>query len=185
MSRFPLPEDCDQTKPEEAFQWAFVALPFTGSTPLLIDPNVRPEWSKLFWDLGFRHHPELQTMKVRPPVRGQQHVLNGMVEVVERDSPEPPEIVIQDPETLARHEQEVVAEKLRYLGVVNDRPSRPALQKARVRTGPLFDPAEHSPSTVKGYLMGQDEPEIRRVIAKEQTGKARGQILNDPRWKGM
>lgn len=185
MARFPTYEDCDQEKPEEAFQWALTAFPFTGSTPLLIDPHVRPEWSKLLWDLGFRHHPELQTKKVRPPLRGQQHVLNGMIEVADVDAPEPPDIVIQDPELLARHEQEVVAEKLRYLGVVKDAPEAHPLQKARVKTGPLFNPAEHSPSTVKGYLMGQDEREIRRVLAAEMRGKARPQILNDPRWKGM
>lgn len=191
MERLPTQETAEKAvdengepDPREAFQWAFVSLPFTGSTPLLIQPEARADWSQLFWDLGFRHHPELQTKKVRAPWRGQQHALNGLSEVVDIDDPEPDPVVIPDPLAFTPHEQAVMAERLYQAGAIGDRvPKHRAHEQAEEGSAELFDPAEHTPATVNGYLMAADPAERRRVVALEMVGKARSKILN--RWPGV
>lgn len=180
MSRLPTIDNCDPEDPREAFQWAFVALPFAGSTPLMVDPNIRPEWSQLFWDLGFRHHPELQTKRVIPPHRGPQHALNPSVMVVDKDEPDPDPVVIQDPASLNAYEQDIQLERYRHLGRLPEVPKEP--EGAEVWSGGLFDPSEHTPSTVNGYLMAASPVERRRVLAAEMVGKKRDQILR--RWPG-
>lgn len=186
MSRLPTQESCapkggEEPDPREVFQWAFVSLPFAGSTPLIVQDAVRPEWSQLFWDLGFRHHPELQTKKIRPPHRGQQHSLNGSVLVVDVDDPDPDPVVIQDPAALTAFEQEIQLERYRQLGRIPE--PNPVVEGAEELSGDLFDPADHTPSTVNGYLMAAQPVERRRVIAAEMTGKKRDQILR--KWRDV
>ncbi|KZM68482.1 hypothetical protein AWN90_11470 [Nocardia terpenica] len=82
--------NCDQSNPRKAFKWAFVALPFRGSTPLLLHSDVQEELSQWFWELGFRWHPELATKKVQPPTHGQSHTLNNLVQFVSADAPDKP-----------------------------------------------------------------------------------------------
>lgn len=177
--RLPTLETCDQSNPKEAFQWAFVSLPFQGSTPLLVQPEVRPEWSQLFWDLGFRHHPELMTKKLRHPYRGQQHALNGGVKVVDIDDDGPDPVEIPDPAEFTAHEQQLMIERMRQLGRLPEK--NPEVDRASVEGGELFNPADHTPSTVNGYLMACSPAEKRRVIAAEMTGKQRDQILRKHR----
>ncbi|RJO79306.1 DUF2744 domain-containing protein [Nocardia panacis] len=172
--RLPTQENCDPEDPKEAYQWAFVCLPFYGTTPLIVQPEARAEWSELFWDLGFRHHPELQTKKIRPPWRGQQHALNPSMQVVGIDEPDTEPISIPDPAEYTVHEQEVMLERLRQLGRIGDRPT--AAEGAEV-VGPQFNPADHSVSFVLGYLMNASPGERRRVIATEMTGKRRDGIM--------
>lgn len=174
------PAEGAEPDPKQVFQWAFQSLPFAGSTPLLVQPEVRPEWSELFWDLGFRHHPELQTKRIVAPIMGQRNAMNGAVMVVDRDDPDPTPEVIQDPATLTAEARELQLNEYRKLGLIPpwDRP----VEGAEVVCGPLFDPSEHQPATVNGYLMGASEVERRRVVAAEMAGKNRGRILSN--WKG-
>ncbi|MBF6333450.1 phage gene 29 protein family protein [Nocardia transvalensis] len=87
---YPTVENCDPSNPRKAFKWAFVALPFKGSTPLLVQSDVQEELSQWFWELGFRWHPELATKKVQPPAHGQSHTLNNLVRFVAADTPNLP-----------------------------------------------------------------------------------------------
>lgn len=188
MAGFPTYEGCqpaegEEPDPEKVFQWVFVALPFTSSTPLLIQPQVRPMWSELFWNLGFRHHPELQTVKIRHPRRGQLHALNGSTSVVPIDDPEPDPITIPDPLAYSPHEQAVMAERLYHSGALRDAIPAGLPQLASVDTGEQFDPRGYSVATVNGYLMAASPAERRRVIAAEMTGKARVSILR--KWPGV
>ncbi|MFB8281885.1 phage gene 29 protein family protein [Nocardia colli] len=180
MNSFPTLSNCDQAVPAEAFQWAFVALPFEGSTPFMIQPEARQEWSQLFWDLGFRHHRELQTRKVRPPIRGGAHTLNPSVTVVDVDEPDPQQFTAPDMSDYTAHEQAIVAEQLRHLQNQGDRPD--ADETASV-VAEQFNPADHSVSYVLGYLHHANDYERRRVIAAEMTGKRRDGIMR--RYKGI
>ncbi|MBP2211077.1 hypothetical protein JOJ87_001421 [Rhodococcus ruber] len=190
MSRLPTYETCqppegEEPDPREIFQWVFVQLPYVGSTPLIISPQVRPEWSKLFWELGFRHHPELQKKKIRVPHRGQQHALNGSVQIVDIDDPDPDPVVLPNMAEFTPHEQAVIAEQLRYSGAIQGEST--ARATAKVLDGPPFDPAQNTVSAVNGYLtamnaMGQ-ETEMRRVVAAEMTGKKRDGILR--KWRAF
>lgn len=187
MSRLPTRDNCEpeqgsEVDPREVYQWAFTALPFLGSTPLLIQPEARAQWSELFWNLGFRHHPELQVKKVRVPWRGQQHALNGAVQVVDIDDPEPDPVTIPDPLAFTPHEQAVMAERLYHAGMLGDRvPAYRKHEYAEVESGEPFDPSEHNVATVNGYLMAVSAAEKRRVVAAEMVGKARPGILNKHR----
>lgn len=180
MQRFPTFESCDQDDPREAFQWAFARLPFSGSTPLIVQPEVLPEWSQLMWDYGFRHHPELQTKKPVAPFRGQQHTLNPAVTVADVDADDPV-AVVPDPAQFTRHEQEVLAERLRFAGVITE--PEPEVRGAKIM--PTFNPSDHTPSVVHGYLLAADDDERRRVLALEMRGKQRDKILNRPEWRGL
>ncbi|WP_306358706.1 MULTISPECIES: DUF2744 domain-containing protein [unclassified Nocardia] len=59
----PLQHECDPDNPDEAFVWAFVALPGPGNGPLLVPPRILGQWSRRLWELGFRHHPAEQTLE--------------------------------------------------------------------------------------------------------------------------
>lgn len=141
--------------------------------------DIAEEWSQRLWDLGFRHDPDAQTKKIRPPHRGQQHPLNNTSHVVDIDEPDPAPVVIPDMSRHTPHEQVVVAEQLYQNGILQRQ--APEVDKASI--APTFNPSEHSPSTVNGYLMGQPDHERRRVLALEMTGKHRDQILR--KWKGQ
>ncbi|WP_277835248.1 phage gene 29 protein family protein [Speluncibacter jeojiensis] len=192
--RLPTLDTCDPDDPRDAFQWALVALPFGPGQGMTMHHDTRGDWSKHFHDLAFVHGPSLakladengmihvsqlpeQKIKYRAPWRGQQHALNasGSWVPINDDDPEPPPIPNMAEYTA--HEQEVVAEQLRYTGVVKDKP--PAVDLAKVAMPPRdqFNPTDHSPSTVNGYLMAAGEQERRRVLAVEMTGKHRDQIL--------
>jgi hypothetical protein len=173
MARLPTLETCNQDDPKDAFQWAFVNLPFAGSTPLLVQPEVRPQWSQLFHDLGFRHHPELQVKKLRHPYRGQQHALNGSVQVVDMDDPDPDPVNIPDPLEYTQHEQQVMLERIEHGRRSGERAKPEGASVDREQ----FNPSDHTCSTVNGYLMACSPAEGRRVVAAEMVGKARDQIL--------
>ncbi|QIS16504.1 phage gene 29 protein family protein [Nocardia arthritidis] len=189
MSRFPTYENCQppegqEPDPKVIYQWALAAIPFHGSTPLILQEEARAQLSELLWNLGFEHNPEKQTKKIRAPWRGQQHYLNGAIEVVDVNDPEPDPVTIPDPLAYTAHEQAVMAERLYHTGMLGDRvPAYREHEFAEEESGAPFDPAEHSPSTVNGYLMAAKPPERRRVIAAEMVGKQRDQILR--KWRGV
>ncbi|MEU2002073.1 DUF2744 domain-containing protein [Rhodococcus sp. NPDC019627] len=187
--RFPTYEDCqpaegEEPDPRQVFQWFLNKLPLTGDEWFTVEPNIRPDWSKLFWDLGLRHHPELQTKKILAPHRGQQHSLNGSATVVGIDEPDSPPMVIQDPALLTAHEQAVQLERYRQLGRLPEMETGPA--GASVEYGEEFNPADHTVNGVNCYLLAPiPMTEKRRVMAAEMTGKARQGILNNPKNRGI
>ncbi|MDG3012139.1 DUF2744 domain-containing protein [Rhodococcus sp. D2-41] len=195
--RLPTLETCDQDDPRQCFQWALVALPFGGAGQgFTMHPDTRELWSQRLVDLAFVHAPTIAQLadengmihvsqlpepklKFRAPYRGQQHTLNGSAAWVPVDDDDPSPVSIPNMDDYTPHEQEVVAEQLRYTGVVKDKP--PVADVAAVAGArELFQPGDHSPSTVNGYLMAAGEQERRRVLAVEMTGKHRDQILR--RW---
>ena len=178
-SRIPTREMCNQDDPRTAFKWAFVAWPLTETQPFTPPPDIAEEWSQRLWELGFRHHPDLQSKRIAAPHRGQQHPLNNSSVVVDVDAPDPEPVIIPDMTDLTAHEQAVVAEQLYQTGVLK----RQAPPRDTATVVNDFNPGDHSPSTVNGYLMAADEATRRRVLAAEMTGKRRDQILR--KWKGQ
>lgn len=184
--KIPTRDNCDPNDPYEAFQWLFVALPFVGDQTFTPQDSILREWSKRMVDLGLEQpDPARAKVKLRPATRGQKHTLNGLSAWVPIDEPDADPVIIPDVGLYTRNEQEIIAEQLRYHGVIDD--PKPEVKKARAYSLDQFDPAEHTPSTVNGYLMGCEaqgnQGEIRRVIASEMVGKKRDQILR--KWRGV
>ncbi|MFC9761641.1 DUF2744 domain-containing protein [Rhodococcus jostii] len=184
--------------PELRNQFVCVALPFHGQTPYTVEDELLPQWSKRLDEVGYVWAPRLAeladengfihvsqlpvpTIKFRPPFRGQQNSLNNSGVWVDVNDPDPDPVVLPDVTTYTRHEQEVIAAQLRQEGVIHQEKTQ--VDVAEVLPKRLFDPAEHSPSTVNGYLMGVADVERRRVVAAEMTGKGRDQILR--KWRGV
>ncbi|MFC4126445.1 phage gene 29 protein family protein [Nocardia rhizosphaerae] len=71
----PLQHECNPNDPEDAFLWALVGLPGPRNGPLLVPQQVLGKWSKHLWDLGFRHHPEEQTLEYHPADPAGEHWL--------------------------------------------------------------------------------------------------------------
>ncbi|MEU4709518.1 DUF2744 domain-containing protein [Nocardia salmonicida] len=179
------PKPGEEPNPRRLYRWALDVLPFSGSTPLLVQPEAQEQWSELLWDFGFRHHPELQTKKVVQPWRGQQHSLNGSARVVGIDDPEPDAVRIPDPLSYTPHEQAVMAERLYHAGMIGDRVPKWE-QGASAEAGEPFNPSDHSVSGVNGYLLAPIPiGEKRRVIAAEMVGKKRDGILRNPANRGI
>lgn len=163
-------ESCNQDDPKEAFQWALISLPFAGSTPLIVQPEVRPEWSQLFWDLGFRHHPDLQVKKIIPPVRGQLTSLNGSAMVVGMDEEPPEGEFIQDPASMTPYAAEMQLELHRRNGTLKDWTPEGPEGASVVQGGDLFDPAKHTAAEVNVYLSAPiPHAEKMRVMAAEMA----------------
>lgn len=191
-------DQCDQDDPREAHQWVFSAgLPFHGSTPLIIHEEVWPEWSELFSDYGLVHAPSLarladedgnihvsklpvQSKFPHAPRKGPEHYLNPAAHVSDNDD-EPGPVPLPDPLSFTREQQEAMVERLRYAGVLPE--DTPPVDTAMVEK--TFNPSDHTPPVVVGYLLGQPDHERRRVLSAEMRGKKRAKILNHPEWKGM
>lgn len=54
FAELPTREQCDPTRPDEAFLWMFVALPGVRGGPMLQTVSKTQEGSKRLWDLGAR-----------------------------------------------------------------------------------------------------------------------------------
>lgn len=197
----PTRDNCDQSDPRKKFQWVFVAWPFVAGQTFTPSDDLLEDWSQRLDDAalvdadqlrtlanedGFIHVDQLPKPKIKllKPNRGPDHTLNGATGWVDVDEPDPDPVIIPDVGEYTRHEQEIIAEQLRYHGVIPT--EEPKVETAQENLGPLFDPSEHTPSTVNGYLMAchsqARESEIRRVIAAEMAGKKRDQILR--KWPG-
>jgi hypothetical protein len=191
-ARIPTIDTCDQSDPKQKYQWAFADWPYLGTQGYTPAEEIRETYSERLDALAFVHAPALAALadengnihvsqlpemklKLRMPYRGQQHATNGLLKWVDLDDEDPEPVMIQDPAELTVHEQMVQVERLRFTGAIKD--PEPEVVAAQVVNRPLFDPSEHTPSYVNGYLAGQSELEIRRVIAAEMCGKARDQIL--------
>lgn len=124
---------CDPDNPEEMALWAFFFLPQVGGAPMISHPDYYRKWSQHFYDLGFRHHPELQTKKLNPPMRGPYHAYNNAAVWVGVDEPEPEPIVLPDVSKLTDQEKYVMVEQLRAAGVIPE--SNPNTDVAKARSG--------------------------------------------------
>ncbi|MFD6517295.1 DUF2744 domain-containing protein [Rhodococcus sp. NPDC060176] len=201
--RIPTLENCDQSDPEQVLQWIAVQLPFAGKQEYTPGPDQRAAWSKRWDSLAIVYAPSLvkladengnihvsqlpqPKLKLRVPHRGQQHYLNGAMQWVDIDEPELDPVALPDMGEYTRHEQEFVAEQLRYHGVVKDAAAESDSAEV-VDSSELFDPADHTVSGVNGYLLAPIPlSEKRRVIAAEMASKKPRQgILNAPQNRGL
>lgn len=109
----PLQSDCDPTNPEEHFLWALVGLPGPGKHAPLMIPSVglRP-MSQRLWDLGYRHHPELQTLKFVPPASETSWIAGAAGRWAPIDEVLPAEVTAPDTSGLTMEEKRVVLERL-------------------------------------------------------------------------
>jgi hypothetical protein len=121
--------NCDPDKPDEHLLWALTQVPITTHQPMIIQQNIARAISTHLWNCGFRHNPELQTRKLLPPFRGQQHALNGSARWVKMDEPEPDPVVLPDMTALTPHEQELVIQQLKEMGRIEDPPERKSVAR--------------------------------------------------------
>ncbi|NKW07047.1 DUF2744 domain-containing protein [Rhodococcus hoagii] len=62
----PIQSKCDMNVPEEHCLWALVGIESTG-VPMLTSEVALRQLSAQLFAAGFRHHPELQEIKVQTP----------------------------------------------------------------------------------------------------------------------
>lgn len=203
MARLPTFENSRdvQDDPKQKNQWALVAIKLAGDTEFTPNPEAREWMSEHLDDLAIVYAPDLAKLadengnihvsqlperkkKLRTPHRGQQHYLNNTSEWVGIDEPDVAPVALPNMNEYTRHEQEFVAEQLRYHGVVKDAPVV-EVDKASVTEAPVLNPADATVSYVKGYLVHASDQERRRVLAAEMMGKKRQGILNDPLLRGL
>lgn len=120
--RFPNQSNCDPTKPEEHLLWGLVQIPYSDKVTQPIQTKVARVMSQHLHELGFRHHPDLQTKKLHMPHRGQQHALNAMARWVPMDAEEDEPITLPDVRKMTRAEQELMKQELKDVGVIQDPP---------------------------------------------------------------
>lgn len=120
--RLPQQADCDPTKPDEHFLWALSQIPYGDKVMQPIQPNIARTISQHLHELGFRHHPQLQTRKLQVPHRGQQHYLNGLSRWVPMDTEEPEPVTLPDPAGMTTHERQLMVDELKNVGAIQDPP---------------------------------------------------------------
>lgn len=113
----PTQDVCDPENPEEHALWALVHLPQVGA-PLLLHPSVLRDWSKHLWDLGFRHDPELQTLKFQRPFAGRQSPFNGATGWVPTGTPDPDIRVLPDIHSLTVEENAAMLAQYERAGMI-------------------------------------------------------------------
>lgn len=115
--------------PRKRFVWAFRGIGFNG-TPFLAPEAVFEDWSEHLSAAGFIHVSEVedhvdlealgiqgQTIKYQPPVRGQDHPLNGSGEWVPVDQ-EIVEPLVPSVHELTPSEQAVMIAEFREAGLI-------------------------------------------------------------------
>lgn len=109
----PLQSGCDPDNPEEHALWALVGLAGPNShAPLILPEIVQREWSRHLHACGFRHHPELQTIKYVPPAKDTNWVLGAAGEWVDINTPLAPEQTAPDLSHLSDDEKIAVLRQL-------------------------------------------------------------------------
>ncbi|MFI5775972.1 DUF2744 domain-containing protein [Nocardia sp. NPDC051570] len=112
----PLQHECDPGNPSDVFVWALVGLPGPRNGPLLVPPQVLGQWSKHLWDIGFRHHPEEQTLEYQPSVPGGEHWIGQAGRWVPIGTPMPPELTVPSVTDMSAEERRLLIEQLRASG---------------------------------------------------------------------
>lgn len=204
MPRIPTQQWClAQDDPKKRHQWMFVGSMVYGATARYTpDDDSLEVLSERVQETGYMHVSELEALavdgqipvsalrpqvkKLKLPAMGQHHTLNNTSQWVEMDEPDAVPMVAQDMDAFTTEQNQAHFDQLLGKGF---RPPEPvegagtaAVESAPVKT---FDPSEYTPGEVKGYLLGQDDAERRRVLALEMRGKRRERILNHPDWKGL
>ncbi|MFR9750498.1 DUF2744 domain-containing protein [Nocardia sp. 004] len=112
----PLQHECDPNDPEQAFLWALIGLPGPRNGPLLVPQQVLGKWSKHLWDLGFRHHPEEQTLEYHPSVPGGEHWLAQSGNWVPVGTPKPAAMTAPSVTDLSLDERRELVRQLQASG---------------------------------------------------------------------
>ncbi|MEV6063861.1 phage gene 29 protein family protein [Nocardia asteroides] len=112
----PLQSECNQDDPEEAFVWAFIGLPGPRNGPMLVPQQVLGKWAKHLWDLGFRHHPDLQQLEYHPATPGSEHWLSQAGSWVPVGTPMPPEVSMPSVLDLSMEERRELVRQLQESG---------------------------------------------------------------------
>lgn len=135
MSAIPLQQECNPNDPEEHALWALMGLPgLEEQAPMIMPPAVLRKWSKRLYDIGFRHHPEHQTIKYVPP-HGAEHWLSGSGGVwVPIDADLPPEVTTPDISHLSMGEKRELVKRLQDEGYIPTPQQGPEQDTAEVST---------------------------------------------------
>lgn len=121
MTDIPLQVDCDPDDPEEMALWALICLPgLESQAAMLMPPQTLQGWSRRLHELGFRHHPELQTLKYVPPQGGEHWLDSASGRWVPIDQALPPEVTAPDTSHLSDAELRVLGARLKDQGYVPD-----------------------------------------------------------------
>ncbi|GAA5081579.1 phage gene 29 protein family protein [Nocardia iowensis] len=116
----PSQDNCDADSPEEHALWALIHLPNVGGAPMVTHPDILRGWSKHLYELGFRHHPELQVKKFQKPAAGPQSQWNASTAWVPIDAPAPDTRVIPDIGSLTAAENAAMIAQYRAAGMIPD-----------------------------------------------------------------
>lgn len=88
--KLPVQANCDPDSPEEFALWAFTGMPGMKGAPLPFPVAYLKMVSRRLWDAGFRHDPELQTIKYKRPAMDEHWLTNpGSWVPVDEDFDEP------------------------------------------------------------------------------------------------
>lgn len=117
--------------PEEHFLFALSNIPGMGASPMIIPLQLGKVISAHLYKVGYRHHPELQEVKLLRPYRGDQTTLNPSAQWVPIDAEEPEPVVVPDITTLTVHEREAILAQYRAQGLLPE--SAPAPNVAYVQ----------------------------------------------------
>lgn len=134
----PLQHQCDQSNPAEAFLWALTALPGPAHGPMLVPIQVLEKWSQRLWDLGFRHHPECQTLEYQPPPGGNGHWLSSVGRWVPVGTPAPPEVTTPNVADLTAAQRQVLIAQLQESGELAHLVDRGLLEPDQAEAGTAY-----------------------------------------------
>lgn len=147
----PGQSDCNMADPEEHFLWALAQIP-VGTEMMPIQLNTARNMSKHLHELGFRHHPKLQTKKKQMPIRGQQTHLNSLARWVPMNAEDLDPLPLPNVGAMTSEEREWVHQELKAVGHIEDPPKD---------LGPL------AKVTALEYVLA---PKENRVISSNQLG---------------
>lgn len=113
MTEIPLQQNADPDNPRTALGWAMVGLPFQGqAVPMVVQPSQYEEWSQQLWNIGLRHHPELQTVHYQPPAADGNWMTSSAGEWISIEQDFSPESTTPDMSHLTLEEKRVLFERL-------------------------------------------------------------------------
>lgn len=112
----PYQSQCNMANPEEHFLWALAQIPVGPTNMMSVQLQTVRLMSKHLHELGFRHHPGLQTKKLQPPIRGQKSSLNCLAQWVPLDTKDPKPLAPIDVRGMTAAEREVVKNELEAVG---------------------------------------------------------------------
>lgn len=114
MTSIPIQSGCDPAEPREHVAWALVGLAGPSAhAPLILPTGVIAAWSEHLWNAGFRHHPDLQTIKYVPPPAGTNWVAGAAGQWLPMDAPLSPEQSAPDISHLSDEEKLVLWERIK------------------------------------------------------------------------